>query len=233
MAKTADLAALQQLDVALDERRTARRQIELRLADTGPLHEGRVAVREHETLLRDLDSRQREADRLAGQAKEKLKAEERRLYDGTVTSPRELAAIQREVEALRRRCAERDEVLLGLMTQADDVGSRHAGAVKLLRDLEADSAAEAAALRERRAGIENEIADLEARHDELTSRISPDSLALYHSLRERRRGQAVAQIARNACGGCRIGLPGDTVSKARRGDALVQCPSCDRILVGA
>ena len=40
----------------------------------------------------------------------------------------------------------------------------------------------------------------------------------------------MAKLDRDLCTGCRISLPTNMVNKARSGNALVQCPNCERIL---
>ena len=56
-------------------------------------------------------------------------------------------------------------------------------------------------------------------------------LNLYSILRERRDGSAVATVERSMCQGCRITLPRNIIQKARNPEELVQCVSCERILV--
>ena len=57
------------------------------------------------------------------------------------------------------------------------------------------------------------------------------ALSLYRALRERRQATAVAVVERGLCQGCRISLPMSVVQKARAGAGLVQCVSCERILL--
>lgn len=232
MPTNTDLAALQDLDLALDERRPALRGIDLRLAENGALYEARAAVHDSEAALRDLDTRQREADRLVQEAKTRLDAEDRRLYSGAISSPKELAALQHEVETMRQQAKEREDMLLALMAEAEDAGARQAAAQNRFRQLQADRASEVTALQERRTEIERAMADLESRRSALAARIPTETLSLYDGLRRRRQGRAVARIERGACGGCRIALPIATATRARQGATLIQCPSCERILVG-
>lgn len=232
-ATATDLHALQDIDVALDERQLARRQIDLRLAGSADLQEARAVARESEARLRDLDTRQREAERAVEPLRAKLDAEQRRLYGGSITSPKEAAAIQHEIEALQQVLSGREDALLALMAEVETAGDRHAVAVRRLRELQAERTAEVAQLEGQRAEGDKAIAELEARRSDITKRIPPQIRDLYDGLRQRRQGRAVARIERNACSGCRIALPVDTMSKVRSAsDTLVQCPSCERILAG-
>jgi predicted nucleic acid-binding Zn-ribbon protein len=55
-------------------------------------------------------------------------------------------------------------------------------------------------------------------------------LRTYNHIRIAHQGRALAKLDRNLCTGCRISLPTNVVNKARTGNALVQCPNCERIL---
>jgi predicted nucleic acid-binding Zn-ribbon protein len=61
--------------------------------------------------------------------------------------------------------------------------------------------------------------------------MDPRTLSLYEGLRSTRQGRGVALMERGACQGCRITLPTHLVQRLRAGGQLVQCPSCERILV--
>ena len=75
------------------------------------------------------------------------------------------------------------------------------------------------------------IAALETRRENQLPAVDAESMRLYQLLRERHRGQAVAGVERGMCQGCRIALPMSLVQKARSGGGLVQCVSCERILL--
>ncbi len=227
-----DLASLQEHDTSLDERRIALRQVDLRLAEESIVREARAAVRESEAQLRDLDSRQREVEHGLKEVVAKVTREEARLYDGSITSSRELSALQKEVASLREDQARREEALLGVLATAEEAGAHHAEALRQLRAIEAERKAEAAQLRSRRAILDGEIAGLEAKAAEVSERIPPATLSLYQRLRKRHHGKGIAHIERGTCGGCRIALPSNVVAKVRAGE-LVQCPTCERILHGA
>ena len=45
-----------------------------------------------------------------------------------------------------------------------------------------------------------------------------------------RKGYAVAEVKNGACGGCQLQLPPQLVAEVRRGDELMDCSYCHRIL---
>jgi predicted nucleic acid-binding Zn-ribbon protein len=88
-----------------------------------------------------------------------------------------------------------------------------------------------AALEAELAGIEPEVVRLQEQRAKQSKGVDGAALNLYQLLRERRDGQAVVKVERGMCQGCRITLPMSVLQKARSGLGLVQCVSCERILL--
>jgi predicted nucleic acid-binding Zn-ribbon protein len=88
-------------------------------------------------------------------------------------------------------------------------------------------------LQDEKSRAERETASLDEERRKRTAGMDAGSLGQYENLRTHRQGRAVARLERGACGGCRISLPTHIVQRVRSGDGLVNCPSCERILVSA
>lgn len=82
------------------------------------------------------------------------------------------------------------------------------------------------------------VAEVDARsqsvrqqRDDLAGSLEGGLLRQYEQVRRARRGLGLVEIKDNQrCGGCNVRLPIHVVQKARRGSAVVRCPSCGRIL---
>ena len=78
---------------------------------------------------------------------------------------------------------------------------------------------------------EGEYASLDGQRGARTKGMDASALGLYESLRTKKQGRAVARVERGICQGCRLTLPSHLNQRIRSGDTLIQCPSCERILV--
>lgn len=157
---------------------------------------------------------------------------EQDLYAGRVRNPKELAAMQEEVEALKRQARRLEDAILEQMERAE-------GLLGDLRGLTDAAAAarreweerEAAATRER-AALEAELARLTAARDALAAAIEEPLRRRYERLRERLGGVAVAAARRGICEGCHVALPEARVRRlAEEPETLLTCERCGRILV--
>ncbi len=80
------------------------------------------------------------------------------------------------------------------------------------------------------ANLANELADLDRQQTTLSQLVDKPLLVRYNRLKTLRKGYAVAQLRDGACGGCQLQLPPQLVAEVKRGDELLDCSYCHRIL---
>jgi predicted nucleic acid-binding Zn-ribbon protein len=73
------------------------------------------------------------------------------------------------------------------------------------------------------------MAALEAERGGLLAKLSTRSR--YERIHGSKEGRAVVPIAKGACGGCFRGQPPQVLQEARRGDRLLTCDGCGRLLI--
>lgn len=233
------LLAVQEHDTALDRLRH-------RLAALAEREAHRAAVgvlADLDTRLADARARRDEAARVARRGDddantiaEQARGVDRTLYGGTVSSPRELQALQADLESLRRRQRELEDVALELM-EAQEVLD---GEVAALADAREDAAAKALtaadALAAAEAVVQREIGQETDGRASAAAGIAPSALALYERCRERAGGIGVARLIGTTCQGCRLTIPTNEVDRIRHradGDGPDFCDNCGAILVPA
>jgi uncharacterized protein len=231
MATAPELFALQETDQALDRARARLAEIEALLVESEELVSARQAVDEKRKIVEELRSHLSEAELDVEEARVKASEVEGKLYGGKVTNPKELSDLDADLRSLKAQLARREDTLLGLLVDIDDAEKQQGAAGSALRQIEGGWKQGQEALLNEKARIEPEVTSLQARRDQQVSTIDVASMRLYQLLRERHGGNAVARLERGMCQGCRITLPMSVLSKARSGTALVQCVSCERILL--
>jgi predicted nucleic acid-binding Zn-ribbon protein len=230
MARIADLWRLQETDMALDSRRGSLADAETQLGEPEDLVALQARVEELRSALKQAESAQRDVEIEADDLKAKIAPQETKLYEGTIKNPKELAGLQADIDQLKRHLSaveDRDLAALAAV-EAADTELRTASA-----ELEAMQAAwgeEQGDLRSRMARLTAEITEYDEERNDRLEPIDAELLSRYEHIRQAHQGRAVAKLDRNMCLGCRISLPTNLVNKARAGNALVQCPNCERIL---
>ena len=231
MTAVTELFALQEIDLALDRARTRLVEIEEGIQETEERAAARQAKAEKEEVLAGFRARQKDLEWEVDEVRSKASEMEAKLYGGTVRNPKELSDLDADVRSLKAQAAKREDVLLALMEEAEAADAECRGAEAECLRIESAWQANRAGLLSERAELEPEVERLEAQRGQQIAEIGRAALGLYQLLRERRGGQAVARVDRGMCQGCRISLPMSVLQKARTGVGLVQCVSCERILL--
>lgn len=228
------LLQLQQVDLAIDRLQARRSQLE----SESDLVAARRRVAELEARLGELqlsiDAVAREQQRLEGDVdllEQKKKAEEHRLFDGSVANPRELQSIRAEIDNISVRQSRIEDHLLELMEQREGLDAE-------LEPL----GRETIAGREEVAGIERsdaqELVDVErqlgeraAERESLLPGFDENLLDLYQALRRQKKGVGAAALKDGVCQGCHQQLSAMELDRLKRVRGVRRCDHCRRILV--
>jgi predicted nucleic acid-binding Zn-ribbon protein len=231
MTSAADLFALQEIDLRRDARRAVIADIEARLGETEAVVDAREAAAAAAANLKDLQAQQRRLDAKLQDLDARMRPLETKMYDGSVRNPKELTDMQRELNHLKAQRGELDEEGLEMMEAIEAATEVLTQRRDDLQRAEDKWQSDQKDLLEDKAEAEADLVRLESDRGARTSDMDRSMLGLYEALRLTKAGRAVARVERGTCQGCRITLPTHLVQRLRAGGLLVQCPSCERILV--
>src|SRR5688572_11468461 len=231
MTSAADLFALQEIDLLLDARRAIIADIDARLGETDELVEARESVEDAAAALERLQKRQREFDAQLQDLDAKIGPLEKKLYDGSVRNPKELTDLQKELDIFKANRGKLDDQGLQLIESLDSANRALSSAKQELAEIESDWKSSQTQLSADKIKNENDYAALDGQRDNRTEGMDKSALGLYEALRTKKQGRGVARVERGTCQGCRLSIPTYLTQSVRAGVTLVQCPSCERILV--
>ena len=230
MTRASTLLELQQLEDRLTMLAGEAAAVEARLASDPTLERLREEVVARASDEQDAQQIVAAGDKRASELRNRARTLERRLYDGSVRNPQELLTMQHELDGLRATMAGVEEELLMAMERAEDFNRAVREASEAVAAREQQRAQSAGPDSQKLARLRADAAAAEEEKREVTGRIREDDLRLFRRLSGRLR-PAVVRLMGEACGGCRLPLGAREVREVRLGRDLVQCPSCDRILV--
>ena len=230
---TPDLERLWSLRALDDEIATirtslARFEVERKTLDVR-ITAARARLEQLQHRLADIQLKRREIEREIDAAG----AEERKFQSQlpAVKKNEEYQALLHEIAAAKARRSDLETRVL-LRMEDEDAAQRERPELDLgLRAAEQEA-------KERRARIDGDEAAERARLEGLeTSRrarvaeLEPLVRSRYERIHASLDGRAVVPILKNACGGCFRGQPPQNLQEARRGDRVMVCEGCGRLLV--
>jgi len=147
-----------------------------------------------------------------------------------IKKPRELVAIDKEIEATLKSIRinetetakiqkEYKEFLENLATLKERLKIKKEE-ISILEERNREQNNKNAAL----------LAETNKTRKEIIERIPKDLLETYNYISANKEGRALAEVIGEACGGCFISLPPQVINEIRKGDQIIRCFSCSRIL---
>jgi predicted nucleic acid-binding Zn-ribbon protein len=221
---------LQDLDSRIDAERERVATIEATLHDRSEYESARRRHQEAAQPVRQLEADQKDQELRAGTARSQLAEVEGKLYGGRVSSPRELDDLQKRGADLRRQISTSEERLLALMEQLEQATANAREAETHLRDVVATRKTLETDLLAERKSLVADVRQLTSERDGLRAETDASTLRQYDRLRSTRGGLAVAEVKQRTCQGCRVSLTAAYEQRLRRGEQMVTCQSCGRIL---
>jgi hypothetical protein len=226
------LEELQQIDLENDEVRTehggiAPRRVELE----SKILEARRAYDDDKGRLQSNERERRQIETLLDMERDKVKKWEGRL--GEIRTPREYAALSREIDIARKTNDTQSEQLKALTAQAAEIQMALEERAEWLAEQEEAAQGGLQELDARLAAVEQKRRQLEGRRAEAVRAVEPSLLSRYENIRRRRAGVALAPVVGMTCKGCNRNVPPQLAITLQRADSIETCPNCHRIIYAA
>jgi predicted nucleic acid-binding Zn-ribbon protein len=230
---TPEIEALWALQ-ALDESAAALSvQLGRHAAERKLLEERLRAERTHldgyKTRIADLQKKRRDIEREI----ETLVGDERKFQSQLpmVKKNEEYQALLHEISGVKRKRSDRETDLLVMMEDEDRAAGERPAFERALASAESESAERGRAIDANEQGERERLAQLDAERGEWMAKLPPATRARYERIRASLGGRAVVAISKGACGGCYRGASPQMLQEAKRGDRVLLCDGCGRMLI--
>lgn len=230
MSITLNLYRLQQIDTRLDQVTSRLATIQSALENDATLKAARLRQESAEAAVRESERTLKQAEDEATSQRIKLEQAEASLYSGRIQNPKELQDLQSDVASLKRHLATLEDRQLEAMLALEDIRAALDSAKKDYLATQGQVVSKNASLNSEQAALQKEAETLSAQRLAVSPVIDAVSLARYNSLRQQKRGLAVATLSDNACDACGASLTPGHAQTVRFSPQIVNCPSCGRIL---
>jgi hypothetical protein len=230
------LLDLQERDLALDRLRHRRETLPERAALAAAEAQVAALQAEHGRAVEARDEvlgEERRLDHEAQSFSAQAEEHERRLYSGEIASPRDLQALQSDVQGLRRRQRETEDRQLATMERREPLEGEVARVAEAIERAEAAVVTAHDALTAGEAEIDREADGERVVREELAAGIEAGLLANYEQRRAKAKGVGAARLVGTTCQGCHLTIPAtevDRIRKAPKG-TVEYCDNCGAILV--
>jgi uncharacterized protein len=139
-------------------------------------------------------------------------------------------AFQHEIDFCEKEIRRCEDRILDLMTESEPLEKNVKAAEGALKEEKLQVDGEKQSARERTAADKAQLNELQADRKAITSQLAPHVLSNYERIRKGRGGIAVAEAVDGRCSKCHISLRLQFFQDLKRGEQVMYCESCSRIL---
>ncbi len=148
-----------------------------------------------------------------------------------IKTQKEYQAVSKEITAARKQKAEMEEQILQKIGGIEALNGEIIGLEENLALLQGNIEAQKAEVQARIDKLDEGIVKDTAAREEIIKGLPASVIRRYTQLREQRRGLAVAEARGGSCLGCNMNLPPQLYNTLFRGEELITCPHCQRMLL--
>ncbi len=181
--------------------------------------------------LADNERGRRQNEQLLQLEKEKVRKWESRLNE--LKTPREYAALARELDIARKTNQTAEEEIRRLAGEYDELRKAVAAAEQVLSEKEAVVAREGREIQDVLDGVQGRMNELEAERKRLVELCDKSLVNKYERIRKQRGGIAVAAVVAGTCKGCQRNIPPQMANNLLTGSDILICPNCHRFIYAA
>ena len=230
MSAALGLFRLQQVDTRISQIEARLRKIQETLDNDSELQAAMQQLKSAEQQEHRIDQERRAAEEGARDQRIKIQQAEASLYGGKVQNPKELRDLEADAASLKKHLAVIEDQELEAMVQLETAEATVEAARSELESVRSRLGQSNVHLLDEQASLSRQLADFQTERAAAVQAVDTSKLQTYETLRQERRGVAVAEIIDNACAACGTTLTAALQQTARHSAGLVLCPSCGRIL---
>ena len=224
-----ELIALQELDRRIATLEAATRAIPPLVQEfESRLHASRGAREAAGGVHAQLEKTRRLKEGELKQVEEQAKDKQARLWE--IRKNEEYSAVLKEIELLKAKRSALEEEILLLFDQIEEATRAVAAREADLREREAEFSRLRAAKEAELARLQREMAEFTKQRAGQARCIEAGLLQSYTRLLKSRGGLAVVPVKDGSCSGCFVALTPQAHTEVRKGEALMTCANCQRIL---
>ena len=223
------LIELQNLDLEIDKNKKMKETLSSQMEEGHKKIAGLEEDLSHKQgMLKQTKKERREKERRIEELDLLLAKHEEEKYK--VKSQEEFAALEKEISRAEKEKVEIEDVLLELMEREEELAGSLPSLEMKVRQESKDIEKKEDILKADLKNVVHQSEELENKRKEVISQLNPVLSKQYKQLRKNKDGLVVIPVKDGNCEGCNMKVSPSLIGSLRRGEEIIYCESCNRIL---
>jgi len=227
--KMKSLIALQECDIRMRDIRMKREEGPRKIqALEQKLAEVEKHLEEESERLKEYAQDRRKAEQEIEDMEIRLKKAEVKLSN--IKSNKEYEAALKEIDDLKREKSLVEDRVIEILEKTEALETSHAANRKRTQEAKQQFRLDHEEIMKQIRSLDRDLDTLTKKRLRISREVDPVLLKRYDTLRERKGGIGVSPVIKGVCQTCHLNIPPQEFNELLRGDKLMTCPNCTRII---
>ena len=191
-------------------------------------NEDQASIDELQEKIETAETQRREFEAQLSDELSRIKERQSKMMQ--VQTNREYQSLLKEIEDGKKSIKEKEDEVVRIMEASEANAKIMAEQESLIKEEKKALAGEKSQVDKHAKKIEGKKAKIVAKRNSLAKNIKTPVLKKYDMLLTRRNGKAVVGVVNGVCQGCFMSIPPQQFNEILKGDRMLNCPTCQRIL---
>jgi len=147
-----------------------------------------------------------------------------------IKSNKEYQAALKEIDDLEREEVLWEDRVIDILEQVEELEAKYATSRESVEETRQQFELDHNEILKILKALNQDLDKIEKKRMRFSQAADPDLLKRYDSLRARKGGIGVSPVIKGVCQTCHLGIPPQEFNELLRGDKLMTCPNCTRII---
>ncbi len=193
------------------------------------LEESERLYRETETTLSESKVAQKGLELEVGSLQENLKKLQGQMM--AIKTNKEYDALVSQIDAVKESINEKETTLLETIEKIESLSSNIEDYKKKAEDIKTQNSRQLEVLKQKMDSVGTKVKDKEVERHLIATQVPKRTMSIYERVRKVRGGMVVVPVRKRACGACYKALPPHRIQELKRGDQIISCDNCGRLLI--
>lgn len=139
--------------------------------------------------------------------------------------------MRKQLEIIKTQVGQEETLVFDLMSESDGGQKNLVRLSERLKQIEQEWDKERNILTAKAREMEQNLQSLEQKRSAQITRLKPEDISLYDSLKTQKAGNAIAKVEQGRCMGCRLNLSINQLQRLRTENTPRYCDNCGRMLL--
>jgi len=193
-----------------------------------PIREAEDFVAEAKARYEALERKKRDKELAVDEQKDRIEKAKKRTAD--IRDNKMYQAHLKEIETLEKMTFDAEDGILSLMEELEPLGAELKAAESALAEQKKKAEELKKKLDEEVAEARKELDKMKAQREKFVKPLERKNFDMYMDLLTSHGGVAVSEVDGEICGGCFMNIMPQLCTEVKKGESIIQCPQCKRIL---